>query len=286
LDGDLEISPATAAGAGDASRARAALTPGMGDFARDESLVVNGVQLHIRRWGGSGPWLVLLTGLDSAADTFDELAASFTDCCSVLGLTRRGQPPSESPATGYDILTLTRDVAGVLDAYAIDRAHFAGHSLGGLEMTELAVRQPERVSTLVFLDAGIDPASAFELIGQDPLGGAKSEPGSVAAQIDQWWSRYTPPYRAITAPTLSLYAVQPNHPDVPTGADETLVLTANEFWQRRVIPWVHQQAATFAREVPHAEIELLEPASHYLYRDRLPDVVRLMRAFYGCALTR
>jgi pimeloyl-ACP methyl ester carboxylesterase len=57
-------------------------------------------------WGGSGDVLLFLTPLGASAHEFDDFAPEFTDHFRVLGVTRRGQSPSERPPSGYDTATL------------------------------------------------------------------------------------------------------------------------------------------------------------------------------------
>jgi pimeloyl-ACP methyl ester carboxylesterase len=247
---------------------------------QNEALTANGIKIYVRTWGSRGPTLVLLTGLGSPADTFDELAAEFVDRFRVIGLTRRGQPPSDCPPSGYDLATLVDDVSAVLDTVNVDRAHFVAHSLGGLELTELALRRPHQVSSLVLLDAGFDPASAFKIFARDPLAAPDADPTSVSAQIDQWWRQYTPSYSKISAPTLSIYALQSRHPDNPPDIVDERTAAADAYWRSVVDPWVREQARAFGRQVPHAQVVILDEASHYLYKDARTRLVPIMREFY------
>ncbi len=120
---------------------------------RSDFVVANGVRLHYLDWGGRGETLLLLTGMGNSAHIFDDLAPKFTARFRVLALTRRGHGQSDKPQTGYDIDTLVEDIAQFLSALKIERAHLAGHSLAGDEMTRFAGRYPERVGKLVYLDA-------------------------------------------------------------------------------------------------------------------------------------
>ena len=120
---------------------------------RSDFVTANGVRLHYLDWGGRGETLLLLTGMGNSAHIFDDLAPKFTDRFRVLALTRRGHGQSDKPRTGYDIDTLVEDIAQFLSALKIERAHLAGHSLAGDELTRFAVRYPERVGKLVYLDA-------------------------------------------------------------------------------------------------------------------------------------
>ena len=120
-------------------------------------VVVNGVRLHYVDWGGSGDALVFLTPLGGQLlEQFEALAPRFTDRFRVLGLTRRGQAPSDAAASGYDVDTLVADLVGFLDAMRIRRVNLAGHSVAGSEMTRFAGRHGDRVSRLVYLDAAVD----------------------------------------------------------------------------------------------------------------------------------
>jgi pimeloyl-ACP methyl ester carboxylesterase len=100
--------------------------------------------------------LLLLTGMGNSAHIYDDLAPQFTDRFRVIALTRRGHGQSDKPRTGYDTETLVEDIARFLDALKIERAHLAGHSLAGDELTRFAGRYPERVAKLVYLDAAND----------------------------------------------------------------------------------------------------------------------------------
>src|SRR5512145_627390 len=124
-------------------------------------VLANGVKLHYLDWGGAGPALIMLAGWGCNAYIFSEFAPRFIDQFHVLAMTRRGHGDSDHPETGYDLETLTEDLAQFMDALQIDRAVLVGHSLAGVELSHFAVRHPERVLKLVYLDA------AFEYGTQD-----------------------------------------------------------------------------------------------------------------------
>src|SRR5688572_14004953 len=65
--------------------------------------VAPGVELEVLDWGGLGKAMVLLTGGGDNAHVYDQFAHQFTDYFRVIGITRRGYPPSSQPRTGYDI---------------------------------------------------------------------------------------------------------------------------------------------------------------------------------------
>jgi thimet oligopeptidase len=118
--------------------------------------VAPGVKLEVLDWGGSGPPVVLLAGLGNTAHSFDEFAPELTNAFHVYGVTRRGFGGSSHPGTGYDVPTLTADLATVLDSLRLTNVALIGHSIAGDEMTRLAATHPERLSRLVYLDAAHD----------------------------------------------------------------------------------------------------------------------------------
>lgn len=71
----------------------------------------------------------------------------------MLALTWRGHGQSDKPQTGYNTETLVEGIAQFFNALQIERAHLAGHSLAGDELTRFAGRYPARVGKLVYLDA-------------------------------------------------------------------------------------------------------------------------------------
>jgi len=110
---------------------------------------------------------LFLAGLGDSAHIFDAIAPEFTNQFRVLALTRRGFGKSDKPKTGYDRDTLIDDLSQFLDALKIQRAALVGHSFGGVELTHFAMRFPQRVSKLVYLDAAYDYTTAvIELLSQ------------------------------------------------------------------------------------------------------------------------
>lgn len=122
-------------------------------MAEERFLDSGGVKLHTVDWGGSGRALLLLAGLGDTAQIYSGLAPKLASQGRVLGLTRRGHGRSDHPEGGYDLDTLVEDIRRVLDTLALERAILIGHSLAGLEMPRFAVRYPQRVEAIVYLDA-------------------------------------------------------------------------------------------------------------------------------------
>jgi pimeloyl-ACP methyl ester carboxylesterase len=115
--------------------------------------VAPGVRLHVVEWGGTGEPVLLLSGILASAHVFDEFAPLLTDHHRVVGVTRRGIPPSDASPIGYDASMLTVDIVSVMDSLHIASAHVIGWSFGGNEAVILATTHGTRVRSVVLLDS-------------------------------------------------------------------------------------------------------------------------------------
>jgi pimeloyl-ACP methyl ester carboxylesterase len=118
-------------------------------------VTANGIRLHYLDWGGSAPALILIHGYGDNPHVFDDLAPAFTDRFRVVAYARRGHGRSDAKGP-YDTATLTEDLRGLMDGLGIAKAHLAGWSMGGNEITAMAGTHPERVDRIVYLDAAYD----------------------------------------------------------------------------------------------------------------------------------
>ena len=164
--------------------------------------VGNAVQLEVLDWGGAGKPLIFLAGGGEAAHVYDGFAPRFAGRFRVLGITRRGVGTSSHPAAGYDTTTLTRDIIAVLDSLGIPKASFVGHSFAGSELNALAVRYPDRVDRLVYLDSGFDERALFD--------SAEWKSGAVQSPLPP-----DPSYENNSIFTWTLYAERVSGPGFP-----------------------------------------------------------------------
>jgi pimeloyl-ACP methyl ester carboxylesterase len=114
------------------------------------------------RWGNpaeaSAVPLVLIHGLASNALLWEGAALEFAALGhAVVAVDLRGHGLSEKPDNGYDMQTVTNDVAGVLRVLALqgyERPVVAGQSWGGNVVVELAHVFPELIRGVVAVDGG------------------------------------------------------------------------------------------------------------------------------------
>ncbi|HEY1744185.1 MAG TPA: alpha/beta hydrolase [Granulicella sp.] len=132
--------------------------------------VETGVKLEVLDWGGTGRPIVFLAGLGDSAHGFDNFAPKFTGKYHVYGITRRGFGNSSAvtpDAHNYSSDRLGDDVLAVIDALKLQKPVLAGHSIAGEELSSIGSRHPEKVSGLIYLDAGF-PYAFYDRVHGDP----------------------------------------------------------------------------------------------------------------------
>ncbi len=115
----------------------------------------NGIRLHYLQVG-QGPDVILLHGLGGNLAIWflylvDQLRSSFR----LTAVDLRGHGKSDMPPTGYTTADMAKDLAGLMDALEIPRAHIIGHSFGADIALHFTILHPERVDRLVVLEPGI-----------------------------------------------------------------------------------------------------------------------------------
>jgi pimeloyl-ACP methyl ester carboxylesterase len=117
---------------------------------------IPGVRIHYLDWGGSGEPLILIHGAGDSPYIFLDLAASLKDKYRIIAYSRRGHSKSKTTELRFDNSTLVSDLKSLLDSLNISKANLLGWSMGGNEITEFAIRYPERTNKLIYLEAGYD----------------------------------------------------------------------------------------------------------------------------------
>lgn len=124
------------------------------------SIIANGITHGYDLLGEAGGIPVaLVPGMGGAASYWSPQLASLAATHRVLSYDHRGiGRTAQVPVR--DIDQLADDFVGLLDALGIATVHFVGHSTGGAIGMSVAVRYPERVSSLL-LYASIHRADAY-----------------------------------------------------------------------------------------------------------------------------
>src|SRR5689334_23447354 len=120
---------------------------------------VAGATLEYLDFGGptDNAVVVFLPGYGDNAHVYDDLARRLTDRYRVYALSPRGHGASSTPPVGYTIQVFAEDLRTLLDTLHVSKAVLIGHSVAGRVITDVAVRYPNRVQGLVYLDAADAP---------------------------------------------------------------------------------------------------------------------------------
>lgn len=278
------------------------------------------VRIHYLDYGGTGEPLVLVTGLGSGAHIFDDLAPRFTDRFRVIAVTRRGHAESDHSNIGYTLDTLVADLKAVLDTLGLRRVNLAGHSLGGAEITRFAIRYPDRVVSLIYLDAMLQTAGLEQVIAGDTIKLKATEADFATYESARGWFQrcfygfwspvletdfrinttsstttdaifreavrnpaWRQDYSRIRAPVLLLYTqstLKQRRPCVAALSDSERVRRAETYLEKKLRP--HQQAGVdlVRRQQPNARIVELK-GHHFLFISNQDEVVKEMRGFLG-----
>ena len=97
---------------------------------------------------GDGPPLFLIHGIGASRHSFDGLVAALKGSYRCIGYDLRGHGKSPTPKPPYALDDLVDDLEALRAELGIDKAHFAGHSLGGMIGPAYARRYPNRVLSL------------------------------------------------------------------------------------------------------------------------------------------
>jgi 3-oxoadipate enol-lactonase len=101
----------------------------------------------------AAPPLLLSNSLGAELEMWDEQIGALSQAFRVLRYNRRGHGRSPAAPGPYSIEDLAGDVIALLDGHEIERASFAGISIGGMVGLWLAINEPERIERLAVCSA-------------------------------------------------------------------------------------------------------------------------------------
>ena len=129
--------------------------PAQASSPADRFVTVNGLRVHYLDWGGNGPPLILVHGLDRHAHTFDHIAPHFVSRYRVMAVDMRGHGESAWDAEArYVVQDYVRDMEGFVEQLGLRNIVIWGNSTGGRVAQVYAGLHPDRVTHMISEDVG------------------------------------------------------------------------------------------------------------------------------------
>ncbi|HEV7453373.1 MAG TPA: alpha/beta hydrolase [Pseudonocardiaceae bacterium] len=128
-------------------------------------IIARGIRFHVQRLTARRPAsapvhpVVFIHGLgmDNLSSFYYTLANPVAHAgADVILYDQRGQGLSERPRTGYRVSDSVADLAAILDTLGVDGpVHLVGNSYGGTVALGFAVAYPDRVASMVLIEAHV-----------------------------------------------------------------------------------------------------------------------------------
>ena len=129
------------------------------------SITVKDVDLHYALSGPEGaPAVAFSNSIGTTLEMWDAQAKALSAHYRCLRYDTRGHGRSTTVDRSIAINDLADDLAGLLDALSLPKAHIVGLSLGGMTAQAFTLRYPERITSLTLMAtaAYLPPAEAWE----------------------------------------------------------------------------------------------------------------------------
>ena len=123
---------------------------------------VHDINLHYKVYGSGEPVMILLHGFGASTFSWREVAAPLAEIGTVIaydrpafGLTERLMPGEWVGESPYSPDMQPELLVGLMDALGVQQAILIGNSAGGSVAVQAALQYPQRVESLVLVDAAI-----------------------------------------------------------------------------------------------------------------------------------
>jgi 3-oxoadipate enol-lactonase len=235
------------------------------------------------------PVLLLGPSLGTNLSMWEPQVAALRDRFRVVAFDHRGHGGSPVPPPPYTIADLGGDVVALLDHLGIERASYAGISIGGMAGIWLGANAPTRVDRLVLMctSAYAPPASRWieRVVAVRSAGTTEVIADAV---VERWftpvWAEAHP--QVVAAHRAMIVATDPEgysgscealaamdlREALPQIAAPTLVIGALE---DLALPPDHQRL--IADSIPGARLELIDHAAHIASAEQPETINRLIR---------
>lgn len=238
--------------------------------------------------------MLLIHGLLVTREMFHPVLDAYARRHRVILPDLRGHGRSAGLPGPYTIEQHAADLARLLDHLKVPTVDVLGYSLGGAIAQQLALDFPEKVHTLTLactfasrtmrLRERIEAIAlpwAIRLLGSDNYVTLRIRSGITQTPLTSEQEQRLRRMMAANTKVRVLQVVQgmsafDSRPWLPRIASPTLVIAGA---RDATVPPEH--ARILAREIPRAELALVDGANHYLIRTHPEALISLTEAFWG-----
>ncbi|MDA7963580.1 alpha/beta hydrolase [Ruegeria sp.] len=241
---------------------------------------------------GSGPPLFLIHGIGAARDTWRFGLPVLTQHFTVISYDLRGHGTSPQPDGPFGLEELVADLERVRVRTGIEKAHFAGHSLGGMIGPSYARAYPDRVLSLGLLSTAAfrteeDSRKVWAVVQMMQEKGVEQV---LPTLVDRWYTdRFITENRAIVDRRLKQVI------DTP---EEVFLNVFRIYAGTEMAPWLHEVTVPslvltgendggcnprlnrqISGALPNSELVILPELKHSIMLEAGEEVARKMIAF-------
>lgn len=239
-------------------------------------VLVNGIQLYYELHGpDDAEVLVLSNGVLMSTASWALQTAVLSQRCRLLLYDCRGMGQSDHPPGPYSMADHADDLAGLLDALGIARAHIGGISYGGEVSMHFALRHPARTQSLTIASSASQLDPQLQGWMESWIAAARSGDAERLFQVtyplnfsEAWITANGPTlaaarerYRQIDmASMLELFLCFSRlnvTADLPGVAAPTLVIVGEDDLLKP-----RKYAELIARQIPNAELAIVPHSGH------------------------
>lgn len=250
-----------------------------------------GTQLFYDLTGrADGPLLVLSNSLGTTVEMWDGVVNRLAPFFRILRYDTRGHGRSPATSGTFSVQRLADNLAALLDALAIDKAHIGGLSLGGMTAQALAIHHPRKVKSLMLMATGPYLPPADNWTARAKIVREQGLNAIVDTVLNRW---FTPAYFETQAHRIAYYrslflgnsaegyascceAIRDMdlRPHLKAITAPTLVIAGAED-PVTPVPMAHELASA----IPDATIAVIAEASHLLAIEQADETAALIAQF-------
>jgi 3-oxoadipate enol-lactonase len=247
---------------------------------------------------GEGDPLILIMGLGGDHFRWFRILPLLAENFKVLTFDNRGVGKTDKPDIPYTMKMMSDDIAGLMDAVGIDKAHSFGISLGGMIAQNFALLHPDRIISLML---GCTFCGGKYTVSNEGTGPGVLDPSLIETMLPEEravemmpalysrefidnnqdfvdiqieYARNNPPDIVGYRRQLGAAGTHDTYDRLPEIKLPTLVIAGDA---DALIP--AENSRIIASRIPDSELVILEGMGHGFYTEANEETARILTAF-------